>query len=1729
MDVAFYNSQNFKVSRLMREFSLIVLSFLLMSFLPSVHAAVGDINTFAGTDRVTFNPADDGGLSIAAQLNWPTDTAVDSKGNIYIVESSNHRIRKVEKVEVEFDTWIITTYAGTGTPGYNSDGIENQLAIDAQLNQPIKIAFDRHDNLFVADSKNHRIRKIAPDGIITTVAGTGEAGFNGDGGSAKLASLFFPLDVAIDAGDNLYIADHSNSRIRKVDTDDIISTVAGSATIGFSGDGDLATKARLNGPNSVAVDAISGDIYIADTNNHRIRKVDASNDYIDTIAGSERDGKANGFRGDGGPAINAQLNSPRSITIANNGRIIIADTNNHRVRIIDTDTDNTIYTIAGTGVSGYNGNGSPATNAQLSSPYGVFVIGATLYIADSANHRVRAFSSNTIATIAGAARITFNGDGGPAIDAQLHAPFSIAFDSLGNRYIVDSDNHRIRKITPDGVISTIAGLEIDGNAAGFSGDDGLAISAQLNFPTDIVIDSNNTLYFADFGNHRIRKITPTTPEVGITSDAIISTIAGSEIDGSAAGFSGDGRTATSAQLNFPTAIAIDSSDNLYIADRNNQRIRKIDINNIITTFAGDGTTGTAEDVGDGNSAITAQLNHPRGIAVDADGNIFVADSFHNRIRKIDNAGVISTIAGTGTASFSGDGDIATAATFNLPSDVTFTKYGNLLILDTNNQRIRHITSDNIITTIAGSGNTGFNGDGGQAENASFFNPFGIAVNDENILYIADSNNNRVRTVVLNTPPSGTDKTITAIEDIARQFSTDDFGFNDVDEGHDTLASIKITSLTAVGTLRLNNVDVTADQVISQTNISRLTFTSALNGNGIDYDSFQFTVNDGVNNSKQNNTITIGVVPVSVNEGDRYNFRVSTTGIENDSTTYSISNKPVWLLFDTANGQLFGTPDNSQVGTYNNITITAHDETTGTLLSTPLPPFSITVLNTNDLPDGDISITGTREEGSILTVNTTLLSDDDGLGPFRYLWLRNGIHVSTNSSYLLGDADVGQTISVIVSYTDRRGTDEIIPEKDAGSITAVNYAPVGSVTITGLPHIGETLTVENTLSDADGLGAFSYEWRRSGTVIPVGTSSSYLLGVADENQTLAITIRYTDGQGTNESITSAPSAQVTAAPPPIQDSDGDGMSDAFETTHGVDDPAGDPDGDGISNLQEFLDGTDPAPPEDFAPPTNVNVNATGILTEVVLGSTTTNDGTDGVLIPQPDNSGPFLPGRHTIFWTATDAAGNSTTATATQTIDVVPMVDFAIDQISEEGTTATVSVHFNGVAPIYPVNIAFNIDGNNPSYTLGTGADGVLSVSDTNVTDSDINVSDSITIALSPTAFDGETITVNMGTLTGAVAGNKTSHTITITERNIAPKVSLTMSQNGGPHTSTVVAITTPPTEPPNVNEVVVTANIVPELTANMKLDWSRSDNALVGSEIDIINNTFTFEPVGLNIGTYGIVVDVLEVIGVDENDNEITKLITSQKHRFKVLVNVPAEGQNNYHDSDGDGIANYLDQIPASYAVALQQEHQSQHIVETQPGLTLRLGAIAFESETNGIQVSETVIERYATSIRFPKDDHQNIGGLFDFEIHGLNQAGDSALVVIPLRKVIPAKPRYRKLMPTGWQDFIVNEKNSLASAPGENGICPPPNDSAYTTGLTSGHHCIQLRLEDGGPNDADGTADGVIIDPGGVAIEPIVNERPPPNVVTPLPDTGGGILNSYLLLILAWLLFFSHRRYKRS
>jgi uncharacterized protein (TIGR03437 family) len=336
-------------------------------------------------------------------------------------------------------SYTISTIAGTGTAGFAGDG---GAATAAEIYNPIGVVADAAGNLYFSDYINDRIRKISLSGTITTVAGTGTNGYNGDNIQGTAANLGFPYYLAVDAAGNLYIADTSSSRIRKLATNGIITTVAGGAGAGYAGDGGPATSAQLDRPDGVAVDA-SGNIYIADSLNNVIRKVSASTGIITTIAGTG----VKGFTGDGGSAVNAKLNLPVDLAVDPSGNVFFSDQDNDVVRKIDT--SGVITTVAGSGKAGYGGDGGPATSALLNGPAGVALDAAgNLYIGEVGSSRIRAVSaSGTITTVAGDLTAGgFSGDGGPATGAALYQPRGVAVGPYGDVYIADYSNNRIRRL-----------------------------------------------------------------------------------------------------------------------------------------------------------------------------------------------------------------------------------------------------------------------------------------------------------------------------------------------------------------------------------------------------------------------------------------------------------------------------------------------------------------------------------------------------------------------------------------------------------------------------------------------------------------------------------------------------------------------------------------------------------------------------------------------------------------------------------------------------------------------------------------------------------------------------------------------------------------------------------------------------------------------------------------------------------------------------------------------------------------------------------------------------------------------------------------------------------------------------------------------------------------------------------------------------------------------------------
>jgi uncharacterized protein (TIGR03437 family) len=572
------------------------------------------------------------------------------------------------------------------------------------------VALDAQGNVYVADSYNNIVVGISTAGTLTLVAGNSNAGFSGDGGPATVATLNGPWGVALDASGNLYIADRNNHRIRKV-SGGLITTVAGTGVPGFSGDGGLAVNAKLDYPFGVALDA-AGNLYISDQFNARIREV--SGGTIKTVAG-------NGFTdygGDGGPATSAGLYNPRGIALDTLGNLYITDEDHYRIRKV---SGGIITTVAGNGSDGFSGDGGPATSASLASPYAVAVDGAgSLYIADFDNLRIRKVSGGTISTVAGDGVVGFSGDGGPATGASLY-PVGVAVDASGQIFIADFLNERVRKVS-GGVITTVAG---NGGGTLF-GDGGPAAAAALLNPIDVVVDPAGNLYIADMGNNCVRKV----------SGGILTTVAGNGI----AGYSGDGGLATSAALNGPVGLALDAAGNLYIADQNNSRIREVS-GGTITTVAGNGINAFS---GDGGPPTSASLSFPYGVAFDTAGNLYISDSGNNRIRRV-SGGIITTVAGNGSAGFSGDGGPAISASLDGPEDVAVDAAGRLYIADTYNNRIRQV-SGGTITTVAGNGEEGYSGDQGPATSASLDEPAGVAVDAAGNLLIAGGINNCIRRV-----------------------------------------------------------------------------------------------------------------------------------------------------------------------------------------------------------------------------------------------------------------------------------------------------------------------------------------------------------------------------------------------------------------------------------------------------------------------------------------------------------------------------------------------------------------------------------------------------------------------------------------------------------------------------------------------------------------------------------------------------------------------------------------------------------------------------------------------------------------------------------------------------------------------------------------------------------------------------------------------------------------------
>ena len=637
-----------------------------------------------------------------AWVSNPSSLATDSRGNVYFVDRDTYRVRKVDQ------SGQVSTVAGSGLLGFSGDG---GPATSAKLGERVEgLAVDEVGNVYIADTANYRIRRVDPSGTIDTIAGTGSYGGGGDGGPAAMATLGAVYGLATDAAGNLYIADTFNDKVRKISPDGIISRFAGTGEEGHGGDGGPAGHARLDKPRGLAVDE-SGHVYIADTDNHRIRRVDPSG-TIATVAGNGH----SGYGGDGGAATAAMFDGPHDVAVDASGIIYVADSRNRVVRRIDA--AGILTTVAGVGPDAQTEDDGAdaairisfaravATDAEgavyIADSFGDSVlrlddqgmlrqfVGAgrrdvhrpgdvaidasgNILVADSGNHRIiRVDPFGVVTTVAGTGQEGATGDGGPATSARFASPRGVATDDAGNVYIADSGNHRIRMIGADGTVKTIAGTGDEG----YGGDGGKALSASFDSPTAIAVGPDGSVYIADCGNRRIRRL---------DTAGVVTTVAGN-------GERADPRLdvpATESPLRCDD-VAVDSMGRVYMPDRFNHRVLMVDLAGVLVAVAGTGDRGA---LGDGGPATSAEFWFPGGVAVSDSDALYIADTWNHTVRRVTTDGNIATIAGFGSGGYTGDGAPATEFRLSRPSRLAAASDKRVVVIDSGNGRVRVLTRE----------------------------------------------------------------------------------------------------------------------------------------------------------------------------------------------------------------------------------------------------------------------------------------------------------------------------------------------------------------------------------------------------------------------------------------------------------------------------------------------------------------------------------------------------------------------------------------------------------------------------------------------------------------------------------------------------------------------------------------------------------------------------------------------------------------------------------------------------------------------------------------------------------------------------------------------------------------------------------------------------------------------------------------------------------------------------
>jgi len=975
--------------------------------------------------------------------NNPEDLVLDASGNLYSVEGRTQIGQTIHKLSSGATTW--EDYAPT-----------------QQFNYPQGMAFESDDNDYVMNWNAGNILKRDISTGAWAVLG------NGPSSGSKMV---------IDASNHFYVTEYD-------------SMMGGGTNIYYSADGlnwdnSPTGDGNFQAPVDIAI-GNSGGIYVIDGTNGTLKRLGAAEQIIvqsftdinitnSTIVENNTIGDVIGI-------LDADNGVTKTFTLTCNDSNFTIDgtslkagivfdyetTTSQMVCIRVTDEANATYdenmTITITNINDVvpTVTSSAVTTATENSAYSYSLTGSDLE-GDSLTWAVTnsttfpswlSLSSDAnISTFAGSTSGFTDATG---VNAQFSSPSGVATDSSNNIYVADTSNNRIRKITPDGVVTTFAG------SGTYSSTDGTGTVATFKGPSGVAIDSQGNIYVAEPEDNKIRKITP----VGV-----VTTFAGSGAYGSTDG------TGTAATFNMPTGVTTDSSDNIYVAEAGGNKIRKITPAGVVTTFAGS-TYGFADGTG-----TAAKFDGPYGVTTDTSDNIYVADTNNHKIRKITPAGVVTTLAGSTSGSTDGTG---IDAMFKYPNGVTVDNSGNIYVADTYNNRIRKITPAGVVTTLAGS-SSGFAD--GTGTDAMFASPYGITIDSSGDIFVADAGNNKIRKIIqkakligtptnadvgvndvnitlsdgvntfeynfqitvenVNDTPTSADFNITINEDANKTFALNDFNFTDVDSGA-IFNSIIITSLPSKGTLKLSGVDVTANQSIVVANIGNLVYIPVADGNGNPYTSFGFKVNDGETNSTSSYTATINVTPIDdaltftsisnyTNQSEDLNLSITlvSNDVDNNTSliTYSAeSNNTSIATVSIVDGKLVVTPVANKYGT---ITVEVNATSNG---QTVTQNFEVEITNLNDTPTL-ASLSNIIKSEDFSTFNVTITPSDvdsDNLKLSVDMNTSGIISIPTNSTDWIPSANYSGGLNLpITAIANKYGTTElnVTVEDSSGATTS----------------------------------------------------------------------------------------------------------------------------------------------------------------------------------------------------------------------------------------------------------------------------------------------------------------------------------------------------------------------------------------------------------------------------------------------------------------------------------------------------------------------------------------------------------------------------------------------------------------------------------------------------------------------------------------------------------------------